>query len=183
MNVANDFSFVQRNAGVLFYYTVFISYRNRLNYLFHFPTEEVQQTIERLLRSKRHLNIDMPDTDRSDSRSSLSCCVTNVIHSDTDVHIVPTHSWQLLISLLSLGFALRNCLGLCFLLGWCWTSLTPCSSWRRQNGHWSHFLEWWGLIVCCLVLACPLRWWTKAYTVHTVFMNYALEQYLETRIS
>ncbi|CAM4721702.1 unnamed protein product [Leuciscus chuanchicus] len=26
--------------------------------------EEVQQTIERLLRSKRHLNIDMPDTDR-----------------------------------------------------------------------------------------------------------------------
>ncbi|RXN22083.1 meiotic recombination REC8-like protein [Labeo rohita] len=29
-----------------------------------FLLEEVQQTIERLLRSKRHLNIDMPDTDR-----------------------------------------------------------------------------------------------------------------------
>uniref|UniRef100_A0A672LAK2 Meiotic recombination protein REC8 homolog n=1 Tax=Sinocyclocheilus grahami TaxID=75366 RepID=A0A672LAK2_SINGR len=29
-----------------------------------FLLEEVQQTIERLLRAKRHLNIDMPDTDR-----------------------------------------------------------------------------------------------------------------------
>jgi len=30
----------------------------------------------------------MPDTDRSDPGLSLSCCLTNVIHSDTDIHII-----------------------------------------------------------------------------------------------
>lgn len=82
-------------------------------FCFIFP-EEVQQTIERLLRSKRHLNIDMPGTDRSDSGSSLSCCVTSVIYSDTDLHIVPIHPWQLFIWLLLLWFPLRSCSGILF---------------------------------------------------------------------
>uniref|UniRef100_A0A8C2IUH1 REC8 meiotic recombination protein b n=1 Tax=Cyprinus carpio TaxID=7962 RepID=A0A8C2IUH1_CYPCA len=41
-------------------YGVVIVYHRQCAFLL----EEVQQTIERLLRSKRHLNIDMPDTDR-----------------------------------------------------------------------------------------------------------------------
>lgn len=136
-----------------FYYTEMNCFLN------DFPTEEVQQTIERFLRSKRHLNIDMPDTDRSDSGLSLSCCVTKVIHSDTDVHIV------LYIPVTAVYITTVAVLGLCFLLGWCWMSLTLCSSWRRRNGHWNHFLEWWGLIVSCLlVFTRHLRWWPEAYT-------------------
>ncbi|KAG1953854.1 REC8 meiotic recombination protein b [Pimephales promelas] len=41
-------------------YGVVIVYHRQCAFLL----EEIQQTIERLLRSKRHLNIDMPDTDR-----------------------------------------------------------------------------------------------------------------------